>query len=87
MSICNVGKKTAKNLLAQLQIACPELYGVNVNPNHWNVTNHRIPKLRAGDTIHVELSDHYNPSPRLWSAEKPWLYPFTVQLPSCWSES
>ena len=80
VSICNVGKKTAKNLLAQLQIACPELYGVNVNPNHWNVTNHRIPKLRAGDTIHVELSDHYNPSPRLWSAEKPWLYPFTVQL-------
>ena len=80
VSICNVGKKTAKNLLVQLQIACPELYGVNVNPNHWNVTNHRIPKLRAGDTIHVELSDHYNPSPRLWSAEKPWLYPFTVQL-------
>ena len=80
VSICNVGKKTAKNLLAQLQIACPELYGVNVNPNHWNVTNHRIPKLRAGDTIHVELSDHYNPSPRLWSAEKPWLYPYTIEL-------
>ena len=49
VSICNVGKKTAKNLLVQLQIACPELYGVNVNPNHWNVTNHRIPKLRAGE--------------------------------------
>ena len=80
VTICNVGKKTAKNLLAQLQIACPELYGVNVNPNHWNVTNHRIPKLHAGDTIHVELSYHYNSLPRLWSAEKPWLYPFTVQL-------
>ena len=80
VTICNTGKKTAKNLLAQLQIACPELYGVNTNPNHRNVTNHRIPKLRAGDTVSVELSYHYNSSPRLWSAEKPWLYPFTVQL-------
>ena len=80
VTICNVGRKTAKNLLAQLQIACPELYGVNQNPNHRNVTNHRIPKLRAGDTVSVELSYHYNSSPRLWSAEKPWLYPFTVQL-------
>ncbi len=80
VTICNTGRKTAKNLLAQLQIACPELYGVNKNPNHRNVTNHRIPKLRAGDTVSVELSYHYNSSPRLWSAEKPWLYPFTVQL-------
>ena len=80
VTICNTGRKTAKNLLAQLQIACPELYGVNTNPNHRNVTNHRIPKLRAGDTVSVELSYHYNSSPRLWSAEKPWLYPFTVQL-------
>ncbi|MBO4809928.1 MAG: beta-galactosidase, partial [Prevotella sp.] len=80
VSVCNTGTKTAKNLLAQLQIACPELYGVNVNPNHRNVTNHRIPKLGAGDTISVELSFHYSAAPRLWSAEKPWLYPFTLQL-------
>ena len=80
VSVCNTGTKTAKNLLAQLQIACPELYGVNVNPNHRNVTNQRIPKLSAGDTINVELSFHYSAAPRLWSAEKPWLYPFTLQL-------
>ena len=80
ISICNTGKKTAKNLLAQLKMATPELYGVSKNPKHWNVTNQRIEKLRAGDTINVELSYHYNSSPRLWSAEKPWLYPFTVQL-------
>ena len=61
-------------------MATPELYGVSKNPKHWNVTNQRIEKLRAGDTINVELSYHYNSSPRLWSAEKPWLYPFTVQL-------
>ena len=80
VSICNTGKKKAKNLLVQLQMATPELYGVNTNPGWWNVTNHRIPKLRAGDTITVDLSYHYASRPRLWSAEKPWLYPFTVEL-------
>ena len=80
VSICNTGKKTAKNLLVQLQMATPELYGVSVNPGHRNVTNHRIQKLPAGDTITVELSFHYNTPPRLWSAEKPWLYPFTLEL-------
>ena len=80
ISVCNTGKKTAKDLLAQLQIACPELHGVNVNPNHHNVTNCRIPKLRAGDTITVELNFPYETARYLWSAEKPWLYPYTVQL-------
>ena len=80
ISVCNTGKKTAKNLLAQLQIACPELDGVNTNPHHHNVTNIRIPKLPAGDTTTVELSLPYESAPRLWSAEKPWLYPFTVEL-------
>ena len=80
IAVCNTGKKTAKNLLVQLQMACPELYGVNVNPNHKNITNQRIPKLPAGDTITVELTYHYDTPPRLWTAEKPWLYPFTLQL-------
>ena len=80
IAVCNTGKKTAKNLLVQLQMACPELYGVNINPNHKNITNQRIPKLPAGDTITVELTYHYDTPPRLWTAEKPWLYPFTLQL-------
>ena len=80
VSICNTGKKTAKNLLAQLCIACPELYGVSVNPHHHNVTNCRIPKLRAGDTTTVELNFPYESAPRLWSAETPWLYPFSIEL-------
>ena len=80
IAVCNTGKKTAKNLLVQLQMACPELYGVNINPNHRNITNHRIPKLPAGDTITIELAYHYDTPPRLWTAEKPWLYPFTLQL-------
>ncbi len=79
ISICNTGKKTAKALLAQLQIGCAELYGVNINPSHRNVTNCRIPKLRAGDTISVELTFDLG-KPHLWSAEKPWLYPYTVEL-------
>ena len=80
ISVCNTGRKKAKNLLVQLQIATPELYGVSTNPGWWNATNQRIPKLSAGDTITVELSYHYASRPRLWSAEKPWLYPFTVEL-------
>ncbi len=28
ITVCNTGKKTAKDLLVQLQMACPELYGV-----------------------------------------------------------
>ena len=80
ITVCNSGKKAAKNLLVQLQIACPELYGVNVNPHHNNATNSRIPKLLPGDTTTVELTYHYNSTPRLWSAEKPWLYPYTVEL-------
>ena len=80
IAVCNTGKRTAKNLLVQLQMDCPELYGINVNPNHRNITNHRIPKLPAGDTITVELKYHYDTPPRLWTAEKPWLYPFTLQL-------
>ena len=79
VSVCNTSKKAAKNLLAQLEIGCAELYGVNINPNHRNVTNCRIPKLPAGDTITVDLTFDFN-KPHLWSAEKPWLYPYSVKL-------
>ena len=80
ITVCNTSKKTAKDLLVQLQMACPELYGVNVDPNHRNIANHCISKLHAGDTTVVELTYHYDTPPRLWTAEKPWLYPFTLQL-------
>jgi beta-galactosidase len=79
VSVCNTSKKAAKNLLAQLEIGCAELYGVNINPNHRNVTNCRIPKILAGDTITVDLTFDFN-KPHLWSAEKPWLYPYSVKL-------
>ena len=91
ISVCNTGKKTAKNLLTQLMIATPELEGVNISsevtsrtglsvPTSYCATNHLIRKLRAGDTTTVELSFHYESMRYPWSAEKPWLYPYTVQL-------
>ena len=79
VSVCNKSKKTAKDLLVQLEIGCAELYGVNINPNHRNVTNCPIPKLPAGDTITIDLTSDFN-KPHLWSAEKPWLYPYSVKL-------
>ncbi|MBR5697598.1 MAG: beta-galactosidase [Prevotella sp.] len=79
ISVCNTGKKTAKGMLAQMLISCAELNGASINPKHRNVTNCRIPKLRAGDTISVELTIDLG-KPHLWSAEKPWLYPYTVEL-------
>ena len=82
ISVCNTGKKTAKNLLVEMPIGCPELHGVNTNPHHHNVTLQRIPQLPAGDTITVELTYHddtFYPH-YLWSAEKPWLFPYSVEL-------
>ncbi len=80
ISVCNTGKKTVKNYLVQLRIGCPELNGVSTNANAYCVTNRRISKLGAGDTTTIELSFRYDSAPRLWSAEKPWLYPYTVEL-------
>ena len=80
ISVCNTGRKTAKNILAELTIACPELHGANTNRSSYCVTNRLIPKLRSGDTINVELCFPYKSAPRLWSAEKPWLYPYSVEL-------
>ncbi len=80
IAICNTGKKTAKKLEAQLQMEGPQLYGVNAGPNRCCAISQPIPKLPAGDTITVELTFQSNDRPQLWSAEKPWLYPFTLQL-------
>ena len=80
IAVCNTSKKTAKNLLVQLMIGSPELEGIHTNANAHCVTNHLIRKLCAGDTTTIELSFPYESIPHLWSAEKPWLYPYTVQL-------
>ena len=66
ITLCNVGTQKAKNIKAILNIDGKSVQG-------------QIKTLAAGDTMQISLT--YNiESPRLWSAEKPNLYPFSVEL-------
>ena len=66
ITLCNVGKKKAKNLRAFLTI-----------------DGHRVERslksLGKGDTTHLSIV-HIIDNPKLWSAEKPNLYPFSIEL-------
>ena len=66
ISLCNTGKKTAKNLQAVLLFNGREVKG-------------ELKQLAAGDTTTLNLGYTLN-HPMLWSAEKPNLYPFSVEL-------
>ena len=66
VSLCNVGKKTRKNLRVVWQIEGRE----------WT---EGIKKIAAGDTMTIEI-DYTMQNPKLWSAEKPNLYPFSIEL-------
>ena len=66
VSLCNTGKKTAKNLQAVLLFNGREVKG-------------ELKQLAAGDTTTLNLGYTLN-NPMLWSAEKPNLYPFSVEL-------
>jgi beta-galactosidase len=66
ISLCNTGKKVAKNLQAVLQ-----LNGCEVKTD--------IKQIASGDTTTIALDYTIN-QPKLWSAEKPHLYPFSVEL-------
>ena len=66
IAICNTGKKTAKN--------------VNVAFNIENTTvNSQLSTVNSKDTINVKLTCLLD-KPLLWSAEKPNLYPFSIEL-------
>ena len=66
ISICNTGKKT--------QVAYPHM---RIDGKVLGRIN--VPKIKGGDTITVTL--HYDMEhPLLWSAEKPHLYPFSIEL-------
>ena len=76
ISLCNTGKQTAKNLQAVVNID-DNLSRLYTKVRH--MITQPVPKLLPGDTTTIELIgmiDH----PRLWSAEKPHLYPFSVEL-------
>ena len=66
ISLCNTGKKTAKNLQAVLLFNGREVKG-------------ELKQLAAGDTTTLSLGYTLN-HPMPWSAEKPNLYPFSVEL-------
>ena len=66
IDICNVSKKTAKNLRVILMIEGQEQTSA-------------IMKIASGDTATIQI-DHTINHPRLWSAEKPNLYPFSIEL-------
>ena len=66
VSLCNTGKKTAKNLQAVLLLNGHETKG-------------ELKQLAAGDTTTLNLGYTLN-HPMLWSAEKPNLYPFSIEL-------
>ena len=64
--ICNTGKKTAKSLRTVLKLDGKTIDGT-------------VEALAVGDTTHMQLTYLIN-NPKLWSAEKPNLYPFSVEL-------
>jgi beta-galactosidase len=66
VSLCNVGDKAVDGLQVILKIDNHEIKGT-------------VDKLSVGDTTKVALNYTIN-KPLLWSAEKPNLYPFSVEL-------
>ena len=67
IAICNVGKAQTKNLSVALNI-------------DGKTISEKLKKLAAGDTTHVRLS-HTIENPKLWSADIPNLYPFSIKIP------
>ena len=66
VALCNTGKDTAKDLKVVFCIDGKAL-------------TQSLANLSAGDTTHVRIS-YLLDNPKLWSAEKPNLYPITVEL-------
>ena len=66
IAICNTGKKKAKNVSVSL----------NINNQH---IKSQISTLNSKDTVKVRLTYQID-NPKLWSAEKPNLYPFSIEL-------
>ena len=80
IQVCNTGNKAAKKLKAVLNI------GENHGDRHSVIrsqgsllTEEPVPMILSGDTTTVELTCTIE-KPLLWSAEKPNLYPFSVEL-------
>ena len=66
IALCNTGRQKVKNLTAVMRIDGTTIDG-------------SAKSIAVGDTTHILLKHHIN-NPKLWSAEKPNLYPFTIEL-------
>ena len=66
IAVCNTGKQAVKDIKAVLKIEGKMKEGF-------------LKSLAAGDTTHVKITCSIDKH-RLWSAEKPNLYPFSVEL-------
>ena len=66
IAVCNTGKKAVKDIKPVLKIDGGMMEGF-------------VKRLAAGDTTHVKISFTID-KPRLWSAEKPNLYPVSIEL-------
>ena len=66
IAVCNMGQKRVKDIKAVLRIDGMMSEGF-------------VKSISAGDTTHVIITRTLD-KPRLWSAEKPNLYPFSVEL-------
>ena len=66
MKICNMGCKTSKDM------------GIRLNIDGKNIEG-RVKDIAIGDTISASL-EYTIDNPRLWSAAKPNLYPFSIEL-------
>ena len=66
IALCNTGKKQAKNLTVAFSIDGKTIEG-------------QVRSLSAGDTTSIKLT-YLLDKPRLWSSEKPNLYPFSIDL-------
>ncbi len=66
ITLCNTGSKKAKNLSVALNI-------------EGKTIENRLKSLAPNDTTHIGLTYIIN-NPKLWSAEKPHLYPFSIDL-------
>ena len=66
VKICNMGGKTSKDM------------GIRLNIDGKNIEG-RVKDIAIGDTISASL-EYTIDNPRLWSAAKPNLYPFSIEL-------
>ena len=76
ISLCNTGRQAAKNMRAVMNF---KNHGDGAMISRSEQITQPVPMILPGDTTTIVLSCIID-KPRLWSAEKPHLYPFSIEL-------